>query len=156
MIRRETDADLINAIANHPDVLPYFDLSQSGALDFSECLTRPEDYVILSNGIDAVGIFEWSAPGVWQGHTMFHPDCRGKRAIAAGKAICAAMFEHGADMLWGQTPYYYRHVRWFNRQIGFAPAGIGFHHVSGEVEYFVMRKPDGRTSDCSSRNFSGI
>ena len=149
MIRRETDARLINTIANHPSVLPYFDLAKTGALDFSECLERPADYAVVSNGIDALGIFEWSAPGVWQGHTMFLPSCRGRRAAQEGRAICEWALDNLGDMLWGQTPLLLRHVRWFNRQLGFERAGIGFHHVSGEVEFFVMRKSNGRTSDCS-------
>lgn len=142
MILRETDAVLVNKIANHPSVLPHFDLGKTGALDFSECIANPADYAIVSNGVDALGVFEWCAPGVWQTHTMFLPSCRGRRAVEEGKAICEWMFANLADMLWGQTPLLLRHVRWFNRQVGFERAGIGFHHVSGEVEYFVLRKSD--------------
>lgn len=149
MIRRETNARLVNAIANHPAVLPYFDIAKTGALDFSELFERPAEYAVVSNGVDAVGLFEWSAPGVWQGHTMFLPSCRGQRAITDGRAICRWALDNLGGMIWGQTPLLLRHVRWFNRQLGFERAGIGFHHVSGEVEFFVMRKSNGRTSDCS-------
>jgi hypothetical protein len=140
MIRRETGATLVNRIANHPAVLPYFDLGKRDALDFTPCI-ESDEYRILSNGGDAVAIFEWSAPGVWEGHTMFLPTCRGRSAVEAGKALCGWMFDHGATMLWGQTPSILRHVRWFNHRIGFEPAGIGLHPVHGEVERFVMRKP---------------
>ncbi|NYD88747.1 hypothetical protein [Sphingomonas melonis] len=153
MIRRETDAGLINRIANDSAILPHFDLGRTGALDFTPCLMAPDDYIVLSNGKDAAAMFEWSAPNVWEGHTMFLPSCRGRRAVETGKAMMAWMFEHGAEIIWGQTPTIYRHVRWFNRQVGFSLAGIGFHHVSGEVERFVMRNPDGRTIDCRSGHF---
>lgn len=156
MIRRETDEELINRIANDPAILPHFDLGRTGALDFLPCILSPDDYIVLSNGEDAAAMFEWSAPGVWEGHTMFLPSCRGRRAVKTGKAMLAWMFENGAEMIWGQTPTILRHVRWFNRQIGFSLAGIGFHHVSGEVERFVMRKPDGSTADRSSRDLGSI
>lgn len=137
---RASDAVLLNRIANHPAVRPYFDLGGAGVLDFSACVSSP-DYRILTNGRDAAAIFEWSAPAVWEGHTLFLPSCRGRRAVETGKAFCAWMFADGASMLWGQTPSILRHVRWFNRRVGFEPAGIGLHPVSGEVERFVMRKP---------------
>lgn len=146
MIFREQDADLLNRIANHPLVLPFFDLGLSGSLDFTACAKDPDAYVILSNGSDAAALFEWSAPSVWEGHTLFAPTCNGARAVATGKAMCAWMFENGANMLWGQTPTtptIMRRVRWFNRRIGFKSAGIGFHPVSGEVERFVMRRANG-------------
>jgi hypothetical protein len=155
MIRRETDAALINRIANHPKVLPLFDLAKTGALDFAECVERPDDYVILSDGALCCAIFEWSAPRVWQGHTLFHPNAATRYAVTTGRAICVRMLSDGADMLWGMTPSILRHVRWFNRQLGFSSAGIGFHHVSGEVEYFTMRKSNGCTPHCGGRDIGG-
>jgi hypothetical protein len=140
VITRISDAAAINRIANHPAVLPYFDLGKRGALDFAPCVAS-DDYRVLMCGTDAAALFEWSAPGVWEGHTMFLPTCRGRRAVEAGKALCGWMFDHGADMLWGNTPSIHRHIGWFNRRIGFEPAGIGLHPVLGEVERFVMRKP---------------
>lgn len=156
MTRREMDAALINRIANHPEVLPYFDLAKTGALDFSECFTQPDQYVILSDGDACCCILEWSAPRIWQAHTLFLPEARGRRAVRAAKAMCDWMFGDGASMLWGQTPTILRHVRCFNRLVGFETAGIGFHHVSGEVEYFVLRKSDGSASCSSSGDQCGI
>lgn len=139
MIALATDAVLANRIANHPAVRPYLAL-HGGALDFSPCIGSP-DHRVLTNGRDAAAVFEWSAPGVWEGHTLFLPTCRGRRAVETGKAFCAWMFADGADILWGNTTSILRHVRWFNRRLGFEPAGIGLHHTLGEVERFVMRKP---------------
>lgn len=141
MIQRETDADLLNRIANDPAILPHFDLGRTGALDFTPCVLTPDDYIILSNGSDACALFEWSAPNVWEGHTMFLPSCRGKRAVETGKAMMAWMFDHGADMIFGQTPLHLRHVRWFNRAIGFEHHRMADHPVIGHVETVVLRKP---------------
>jgi hypothetical protein len=154
VIRRETDAALINSIANHPQVLPFFDLGRTGELDFTECVERPDDYVILTDGEACASIWEWSAPGVWQGHSLFLPEVRGRAAVSAGRAMGAWMLEHVAAMLWGSTPTILRHALWFNRAIGFQPAGIGFHHLSGEVQHFVMRKSNGCSSGCSGGHFS--
>lgn len=155
MIRRETDATLVNALVNHPAVLPAFDLTGAGSLDFTACVTS-DDYRVLSSGPQCVGFFEWSAPNVWECHTMFHPDVRGAEAIAAAKAMCTWMFADGATMLWGQTPTIMRPARWFNRKVGFVPAGIGFHHVCGEVERFVLRKTDGSASCSRSGDRSSL
>lgn len=152
MIRRETDATLVNRIANHPSVLPHFDLAGTGALDFAECVAASDQYVVLSDGAACCCLLEWSAPGVWQAHTMMLPGVRGRDAIEAAKAMSAWMFDYGATMLWGQTPTILRHVLLFNRKVGFEPAGIGHHHVCGEVQYFVMRNPDGRATRSRSSN----
>lgn len=151
MVRRETNAAIVNALANHPDILPAFDLSGVGALDFGPCVAS-DDYRILSFGPNCVGFFEWSAPGVWECHTMFHPDVRGAQAIDAARQMCAWMFAEGASMLWGQTPTIMRPARWFNRKVGFKSAGIGFHHVCGEVERFVLRNTDGSAPRSSGRH----
>ncbi len=140
VIRRTSDPTLINRIANHPAVLPYFDLGRLGYLDFSEVVAS-EDYRVLECGTDAVMIFEWCAPAVWEAHIMFLPTCRGRCAVAVARAMCAWMLEADADMLWNNAPSIHRHVGWFNRRVGFEPAGIGLHPVLGEVERFVMRKP---------------
>jgi hypothetical protein len=139
MIHRAADALLHNRIANHPDVMPTINYS-GGYADFSPLLDHPDQYILLHDGEGAASIFEWSAPGVWQGHSMFLPEVRGKQGIEAGKSMVVWMFESGANMIWGQTPIDNRRARMFNRLIGAKSVGTGTHHVAGPVEYFAFYK----------------
>lgn len=137
-IRRETDAGLVNAIANHPQVRPTFGY-HDGATDLSALFEHPDAYVVLSDGKGAAAIFEWSAPGVWQGHSVFLPESRGEYGIAAGKAMCRWMFdEMGARMLWGMTPLRHKAAQAFNRLLGFRPDGEITDAADVRCRLFVM------------------
>lgn len=137
MIYRATDAALHNIIANHPEVKPTIFYGE-GEIDFSPLFEAEDQYVLLHDGVGAASIFEWSAPGVWQGHSMFLPDSRGKNGINAGRAMVAWMFDYGAEMIWGQTPLDNRPAQMFNRLLGFKPNGTGVHHVAGPVQYYRL------------------
>lgn len=122
-IRQETDARLINRIANHPDVRPTFGYHE-GETDLSPLFDHQDAYVVISDGDGAASLFEWSAPGVWQGHSLFLPDSRGEYGIAAARAMCRWMFEHrAARILWGMTPVDHRAAQMFNRLVGFKAVG---------------------------------
>lgn len=140
MIRLETDPDLVNRIANQPSVRPFI-RPDGGEMDWAPALAhRPSvtGIVVLSNGEDAVAVFEATAIGagqqVFRMDTMFAATCRGRRAIDTGKEMLAWMFAHGATIIWGATPRVNRAARWFNRQIG------GYSTGGDElVETFEMR-----------------
>ena len=139
MIHRATDASLHNAIANHAQVLPT--LSYSGEYaDFSPLLEHPETYILLHDGSGVASIWEWSAPNIWQGHSMALPESRGRGGLEAGKAMIRWMFDHGAEMLWGQTPLNNRPALMFTRLIGGKPSGQGVHHIAGPVQYFTFER----------------
>jgi hypothetical protein len=139
LIYRATDARIHNHIANHPEVKPTISYAEDYA-DFTPLFEQPDHYILLHDGMGASSIFEWSAPGVWQGHSMFLPERRGKEGIASAKDMIAWMFEQGARMLWGQTPIENLPARMFNRLVGFKRCGRGVHHVAGPVEYFILEK----------------
>jgi hypothetical protein len=139
VIYRATDAAIHNAIANHPKVKPTISYTEEYA-DFTPLLDHPDQYVLLHDENGAASIFEWSAPDVWQGHSMFLPQARGRAGIESGKAMIAWMFDHGARMIWGQTPLDNRAARMFNRLIGAKPNGTGVHHVAGPVQYFIFER----------------
>jgi hypothetical protein len=141
LIYRATDAAIHNAIANHPEVKPTLSYTEEYA-DFTPLFDHPDDYILLHDGNGAASIFEWSAPGVWQGHSMFLPEARGRAGIQSGKDMIAWMFDQGARMIWGQTPLdkRLRGARMFNRFIGFKASGTGVHHVAGPVQYFIFER----------------
>lgn len=138
MIVRHQDALLHNLIANDPSVRPTFGYHE-GYTDLTPLLDLPETYVLLSNGKNAASIWEWSAPGVWQGHGLFLPECRGRHAIDCGKEMCRYMFDTvGAKMLWGMTPEYHKPAKLFNRLLGFQEAGTGKDAADIEVRYYIL------------------
>ena len=139
---RTFDASLHNVIGNHPRVVTAIEHDPAlGPIFFDNLANEPAFFALLHNGADAAAIFEWSAPGVWQSHTMFLPSCRGRKGIEAAKMMMAEMFLlHDADILWGQTPVHNRAARLFNKWIGAEERGRGVHHVAGDVVYFRVDK----------------
>lgn len=137
MIYRATDAELHNRIANHPLVKPLLGYNND-ATDFTPLLSEPQNYVLLSDGFGAAAIFEWSAPGVWQAHTMFLPESRGREGFQAARDMMSWMFERGAKMLWGMTPIGHRPALVFNRVIGAKAAGEGKDVNGTPVRFFTV------------------
>ena len=120
MVRRETDISLINRIANDDKVRPFI-RPDGEAMDFSPFEGKrisETGCVILSNGEDAVGLFEITAPHIYQAHTLFGPTCRGRKAIKTAREMLAHMFSSGADIIWGATPRINRAACMFNRLVG--------------------------------------
>lgn len=139
-IRRETNPELMRKIAESDSVMPFINIEHDRPDWEALASLRPTQsgVVILSNGEDAMALFTLTAPGIYQGHTMFANTCRGRRAIETGREIIAWMFDHGAEVVWGSTPRGNRKARWFNRQIGMHPLPTS----DDEDENFEIRKED--------------
>ena len=117
MIRRETDPDLVNEIANHPSVWPH--VARHGKpLDFSPAFPAVQSgAVILTNGEDAAMVFEQTADRVWQVCTMFKDTCRGERAREVGAAMRDYMRPY-ADLIFGKVPDALPHAKRFYADLG--------------------------------------
>ena len=141
MIIRATTAGVHNYIANHPEVKPTFGY-QAGMADLSPLLEYPDQYIFLHDNEGAASIFEWSAPDVWQGHSMFLPRVRGKDGIRSAKAMLQWMFDYGARIIWGMTPTSedFRRAHMFNRLIGFEACGLRTDAAGREVRLFRMER----------------
>ena len=136
---RTFDATVHDTIARHPEIKSAFgcDVDQM-LMSFADMAAHPDDFALLHNKEgDMAMVFEWSAPFVWQMHTLALPSCRGKRALQAGKAMIREMFvEHGAWMIWGQTPVDLRAARIFNRWCGGTSVGFREQPLFGNSEVF--------------------
>ena len=103
MITIENRADFINALANGQGVREYI-RPDGAAMDWTPLVERSPAItrtILLSNGIDALGAFELTVPGVYQGHTLFAETCRGRRAIETAIDMVRWMFDHGANKCLG-------------------------------------------------------
>jgi len=136
MVRVERDVAFINKIANDADVRPFI-RPDGEAMDFSAIEGKRNAEiggVILSNGEDAVAIFEITAEDCFQAHTMFAPTCRGRKAIDAAKEMVAWMFAHGARIVWGATPHENKRAIMFNHLIGAREVARDDTHVIFEMK----------------------
>lgn len=141
-IRRERDDFLLRLIADDPAVRPFI-CYHDNDIDWTPALERASGVVILSNGSDAIGVFELTGENEtgqeFQTHTMFGPTCRGKRALQAGRDMLAWMFSRNCSRIWGRTPVSNHRARMFNRLCGAVSIGFDEGSVEGPVEIFEVR-----------------
>lgn len=113
------------------------------ALEVNELLDEGEDAAALLAdrrnicliADDGGAMFAWRGPNIYEGHTFFR--CRGRDAIRLGRDVLREIETRGARLVWGITPEGLRHVRWFNRQVGFVSHGM-IETPEGAGELFVM------------------
>lgn len=74
--------------------------------------------LLLSNEEESALLVLRASPYGWQVHWLFTAACRGRTALAAGRAMLAHAKGLGINYVWGYTPRAYRHAIWFNRQLG--------------------------------------
>ena len=132
MIRRETDPELVNAIANHPSVWPH--LARDGKpIDFSPAFPATQSsIVVLTNGEDAAQAYEQVADRYWEVCTMFQDTCRGKRALEVGREMRDFM-EPYADVIFGKIPDALPHAKRFYRTLG----GERVDRVENDTHYWT-------------------
>jgi len=131
-MHRTFNAGPVNLLLNHPAIRPT--IGGEGALDAATLLADRRNICLITDAGGAM--FAWRGPGIYEGHSFFK--CRGREAIGLGKALLAKLFnDHDARMVWGLTPEALRHVRWFNRKLGFASHGLA-ETPEGLCELFVM------------------
>lgn len=142
---RTLDATLVNAIVNtSPAIMAalHHDPAEGpwDAQPFVDCIYS---VILLDNREDAAGLFQWSAPDIWQVHTIFSHTCRGRRALETGCAMLRSIFtEWEAEMVWGHTPKDNRAAHWFNRQLGAEYVGEDVHHHVGDCLNFRVRRDE--------------
>lgn len=129
-IRQERDPELLNRIANIPEVLTTLP-NIGGVVDFAPLFEHtPNGTIALSNGEDGAQVFEMTGEREWQVVTVFAPSCRGKRALETAKAIYNFMAPY-ADYVWGPVPDTLRAAKWFYRQLGGEP--VAEVHSGGHI-----------------------
>lgn len=136
MIRRETSAELINTVANARAVLPSI-CYHGNRIDWTPAV-ESERCIVLSNGEDAVAVFELTSPRFYQVHLMFDETCRGAQALEVARSMIAYLVPAHADALWGASSSSNPQARWFVRQLGAKPMGREVFEVEGEVEIFFL------------------
>lgn len=133
---RTYDADAINAVCNHPEVLPSLSLG-SGAVDVSALIENPRNLFFI--GAHGGAMFHWCAPGIYAAHDFFLPEGRGGWALKASRFMLDTVFyEFRARLVWAETPTENRACRMFNRWLGFKSEGVTRSPAGYDAETFVM------------------
>lgn len=136
IVSRTYDADAINAVCNHPDVLPTLSLGH-GEIDVSDLIESDRNIFFL--GEHGGAMFHWCAPGVYAAHDFFMPQGRGRWALHASRFMLNTMFaQYRARLIWAETPTDNRACRMFNRWLGFKSEGVSRSPGGYDAEYFVM------------------
>jgi len=135
MTVRTFDAAAVSDICNNPTVLPTLSLGR-GEIDVTSLIADHRNLFFL--GEFGGAMFHRVAPDVYAAHDFFLPEGRGQWALRASRQMLKLAFDHGAKMVFADTPIANRACRMFNRWLGFQSRGISTDPVMGEVETFVL------------------
>ena len=87
-VERTLSADLLNSVANHPEVHPW--LGAEGEIDLTEVIGNPANFALCTEGGGFLCVNLGS--GVYDVHSLFHPDHRKGRTLPFMQACMAYMF----------------------------------------------------------------
>lgn len=88
-VRREFAAERLNAVVNHPDVRPWVG-GGTGLLDLSQVVADQRNILLMGEG--GGFLFIQQEPGIYEVHSQFLPEHRGKNVIRAGHDAARYMF----------------------------------------------------------------
>lgn len=152
-IARTMDATYLNGVANHPEVRPFLG-GGPAVLDLQPVLSAPQNVALQALGPEPFGgwVFHMMMPGVYEAHTLFPPEGRGRRLFAASREALRWMFTEtdalelvtkcpddnpGARMLGGLLGFRER----FRREGAWAP-GVGVSYRVHSVDDWFIRDPE--------------
>jgi len=118
VIARVYGPAIVNAFANHPEILP--DISDDGELDLSPAVQKPN---VAHFGAHGGLCWVWTAPDTYEGHVMLTKAGRGKWGISAGRQSVAMMQELGARQLWCRVHPDKPHIGVFAAALGLRDTG---------------------------------
>jgi hypothetical protein len=90
MIERQTNADRINEIVNHPAVRPYVANSNEGVLDLTATVADQRNHILC--GDHGAVAFLWAQDGIYEAHTQVLPRGRGEWTRELTEACVRHMF----------------------------------------------------------------
>lgn len=90
MIRRTMNAAFLTEVANHPEVRPWLGAPDIPVLDLTPLVGNPENIAIETKG--GGWILQAMAPGVYEIHSLFLPEGRGKPFMAGAREMLRYVF----------------------------------------------------------------
>lgn len=118
-LRFTRDATFLNTVANHPSVRPALGTDGESLCDLGVLLALPGAFALESE--HGGFVFTLTNDGLYEFHTQFLPEGRGRHAMEAALEGCRAMFEdYGAPGLQTYVPHDNSAARWLVRFAGFS------------------------------------
>lgn len=112
IIAETRDPAILNYFAAHPEIAPHI----GGPMDFTDAIRETAVFLFGDHG---GFLFEWCAPGTYEGHVMITAAGRGPWGFKALRQAVDEMESRGADRLWCRVKPEDRHVAFFAVQGGF-------------------------------------
>ena len=88
LVHRTFDAAYLNDVSNHHEVRPT--LGGSGDVDWSAIIDDPENIALVCEG--GGWVFQMLMPGLYEAHSQFVPERRGKIVVDAAREAVRYMF----------------------------------------------------------------
>lgn len=150
LVSRSTDPGPINAIINHPEVFKWVaTCGQTPDLDTSTIIADPKNYLLMTEDRKGGFIFVELEPAIYEIHTNFLPEARGRFAKQALIDAMWWMFTRTLCMeILTKVPANNRAAMVIAKQVGARLDFIrekAFQTVDGEwvdVFYYALRYPD--------------
>lgn len=90
-IERTFDGELVNKLLNHPSIFPSISIhGRTEPLDITPLITEPHNVFMAAPG--GIVAFIREEPGIYEVHTNFLPEYRGRNALKASRAAYHWMF----------------------------------------------------------------
>lgn len=121
MLVRCYDADVVNYLANHPEIRPHVGPLEIGALDMTAAVADPQNVFLI--GEHGGFALVWTAPWTYEVHVFMLQDGLGKWSFRALADMLDFMEAEGALMLWARIDPSRPNVKAFARRGGFRPTG---------------------------------
>jgi hypothetical protein len=136
IVYQTRDPILVERIINQPHMLEACGYTEQASADFSEIVTRP-DYILLTNGLDAFGLFHGPHGAIWEAHSALDRTCRGRRAIDAWASFFEWMWLNTPARIITAAPHNdNKPARWMCRRMGMECVG-----ESDQREWFKLVRP---------------
>ena len=116
MITRSYDSRALNAVLNHPEVLPWVSIPGVDHLDLSS-VVRDERNVLLK-ATDGFFLCTYEDPGIFEVHTQFYPWAKTKQSLQDAKEGVRYMSKRAYELI-TRVPANNVAADWFARASGF-------------------------------------
>jgi hypothetical protein len=143
-VKRCTDTQRLNEIANHPDIRPTCGGDGKSYLDLAPFVANPLNRAMLWD--HGAFLFQWSAPQTYEVHIMVEPEGRGRDAYRMAARGIDYICSQGAERLWARVAQNANALRHYTAQAGFAKCGaqtldIGFGPVTYDLFQWKKKCP---------------
>lgn len=135
-LERTTDATFLNTIANHPEVRPWLGTDGKSHVDLGVLLEVPGAFALINEFGGFVFIPEGG--GVYEFHTQFLPEARGRIALLAALEGERMMFEdYGAECVKTYVPHANKAALGLVRLAGFTRT-----HDDDDASYWALDRAE--------------